>query len=240
MEGIGLKLRAIRLQAQLSLRQVEERSLLAAQQGNEPQRISAAWLNRVERDEHELTVSEMVLLADIYRMAAEQLLRIMYPANTGPSLLDRPSSTDPTRLLTAGPLEEQAGMSIPDDSHRDHPPDETMFLSTENGPLLGRYRRGIIGVQDRSLEPMVTPGSTVLIDARKRVISAQRTWKDELMRPIYFLMTRNGYVCCWCELDNKLEWLTLVPHSLSPVSARRWRYRKEVESMGRVVGLFIR
>jgi hypothetical protein len=41
-------------------------------------------------------------------------------------------------------------------------------------------------------------------------------------------------------LDKKSEWLTLVPHPLSPVSSRRWKYRTEIENLGRVVVAAIR
>jgi hypothetical protein len=43
----------------------------------------------------------------------------------------------------------------------------------------------------------------------------------------------------WCELDKNSEWLTLVPHPLSPASSRRWKYRIEIENVGRVVGVAI-
>jgi len=46
-KGIGLTLRAVRQQWQLSLREVEERSLRFAQElGNQSYRISASWLDR--------------------------------------------------------------------------------------------------------------------------------------------------------------------------------------------------
>ena len=55
MAGIGLRLRTIRRQWQLSLREVEERSLRFAQQkGNQSYQVSASWLDRLEREEHEL------------------------------------------------------------------------------------------------------------------------------------------------------------------------------------------
>jgi hypothetical protein len=53
-------------------------------------------------------------------------------------------------------------------------------------------------------------------------------------------MTREGYVCGWCELDRNSEWLTLIPHPLSPASSRRWKYRTEIEGLGRVVVVAIR
>jgi transcriptional regulator with XRE-family HTH domain len=80
MAGIGLRLRTIRRQWQLSLREVEERCLrFAQQQGNQAYQVSASWLDRLEREEHELTVNKLIALADIYNLPAEQLLRSIYP-----------------------------------------------------------------------------------------------------------------------------------------------------------------
>ena len=81
------------------------------------------------------------------------------------------------------------------------------------------------------------PGSIVYTDPNDRVIPTRRNWTHEFQRPIYFLLTRDGYVCGWCELDEDSEWLTLIPHPLSPVPARRWKYRTEIETMGRVVAV---
>jgi hypothetical protein len=54
------KLRSMRLQGKLTLRQVEERSLRFVQQkGNQSFQISASWLDRLEREEHELTVNKL-------------------------------------------------------------------------------------------------------------------------------------------------------------------------------------
>jgi hypothetical protein len=43
-----------------------------------------------------------------------------------------------------------------------------------------------------------------------------------------------------CELDKEGIWLTLVVHPLSPESSRRWRYRTEVEVVGRAVAVVMR
>jgi hypothetical protein len=80
--GIGGKLRTIRQTWQLSLREVEERSLrLAMERGNRSYQISASWLDRLEREEHELTVNKLIVLAHIYSLPAERLLRFMYPGD---------------------------------------------------------------------------------------------------------------------------------------------------------------
>jgi hypothetical protein len=104
----------------------------------------------------------------------------------------------------------------------------------------GAYRRGIIGKRDLTLDPMIPAGSIVQIDTQKRAISSRKDWTHEFQRPIYFLMTRDAYVCGWCELDKASDWLTLIPHPLSPASSRRWKYRTEIENIGRVIVVAIR
>jgi transcriptional regulator with XRE-family HTH domain len=241
MPGIGTKLRAIRQQWQLSLREVEERSLRFAQErGNQSYQISASWLDRLEREEHELTVNKLIALAEIYNVPPEQLLRAMYPAVTQPMLLRQLSSPNATILLSEGPLEEQAKYLLPDAPATDPAPDETTLLSVESSQFMAPFRRGIIGKRDLTLDPMIPAGSIVQIDTQKRAILSRKDWKHEFQRPIYFLMTREGYVCGWCELDKTSDWLTLIPHPLSPATSRRWRYRKEIENLGRVTIVAIR
>ncbi len=241
MAGIGIRLRAIRRQWQLSLREVEERSHRFAQErGNQSYQVSASWLDRLEREEHELTVNKLIALAEIYNIPTDQLLRSMYPCDPQRTLLKQEHGPNATLLLTDGPLEEQARYLLPDTSDGDEPPSETTLLATENNHLLGPYRRGIIGKRDLTLDPMIPAGSIVQIDTQRRSITTRRDWTHEFQRPIYFLMTRNTYVCGWCELDKTGEWLTLIPHPLSPASSRRWRYRKDIENLGRVIFVAIR
>lgn len=241
MEGIGGKLRAARLQWQLTLREVEERSVrLAEEWGNPAYRISASWLDRVERENRALSATKLIVLAVVYGLTAEKLLALCSPAGASPELLDQSSSPNATLLLRDGPLEEHAKLWLPDKLVTDPPPEVTMLLPAEQGVLPVHFRRGIIGQRDRSLEPMIRAGSIVLINTQKRAIASRREWTHEFDRPIYFLLTRTGYVSGFCELDKDSEWLTLVPHPLSFETSRRWRYRKEIEVIGTVAAIFMR
>ena len=236
MPGIGLRLRTLRRQWRLSLREVEQRShLLAQERGNHAFQLSASWLDRLEREEHELTVNKLITLAEIYNVPTEQLLRLMHPEDPHPPLLNSISSPKATVLLSGGVLDAQARYLLPDGYDAVQPPNETTLLSAEPGRLMGNYRRGIIGTNDLTLDPMIPAGSVVQIDTQKRAISTRKDWTHEFQRPIYFLMTRDGYVCGWCELDKVSDWLTLIPHPLSGASSRRWRYKKEIENIGRVI-----
>ena len=241
MDSIGARLRTIRQQWQLSLREVEERCLrFARERGNQSYQVSASWLDRLEREEHELTVNKLIVLAGIYNLHPEHLLRSLYPGDTQTKLLRHLSDPNATMSLTEGSLEEQARYLLQNARGLDQPPDDTTLLWTATGSLPVPYRRGILGKRDRTLDPMIPPGSIVHIDTQKRTISSRKDWTQEFQRPIYFLMARDTYVCGWCELDRNSEWLTLIPHPLSASPSRRWKYRTEIESLGRVVGVAIR
>jgi transcriptional regulator with XRE-family HTH domain len=238
--GIGERLRTIRHQWQLSLREVEERSLRVAKNRNNPAyQVSAGWLDRLEREEHELTVNKLLALSEIYNVPIEHLLPSIPPGEGQTRVLKQLSSPNATVLLTEGRLDDQARYLLPD-LPVSQPPNETALLIPEEGDLPSPYRRGIIGKCDFTLDPMIPAGSIVHINVQKRAISARTDWTHESQRPIYFLMTRDGYVCGWCELDRASDWLTVIPHPLSPASSRRWRYRTEMEGIGRVVAVAVR
>jgi len=227
MGGFGQKLRDSRQKWQLTLREVEERSSQLAQRWENPlYRISASWLDRVERENRELSGTKLIVLAAIYGLTAEQMLALI-PDVSPHNKLDQISMPNSTQLLAPGPLEQHVRQWLPDSFLAETPPDATMLLPSEEGTLPGHYRRGVIGQRDRMLEPMIRAGSIVLIDTQKRAIAGRREWTHEFDRPIYFLITRTTYVAGFCELDRDSEWLTLVPHPLSYEASKRWRFRRE-------------
>jgi transcriptional regulator with XRE-family HTH domain len=242
MGGIGNRLRETRLHWQLTLREVEERSSQLAQQWENPSySISASWLDRVEREDRDLSATKLIVLAVIYGLTAEQMIALCPASEVKPSnKLEIVSSPNATLLLTQGPLEEHARHWLPDSFLEEQPPDATALLPPGQSVLPSHYRRGVIGRQDRMLEPMIRAGSIVLIDTRKRTIASRREWTHEFDRPIYFLITRSSYVAGFCELDKNSEWLTLVPHPLSFEASKRWRFKKEIEVIGTVSGVFSR
>jgi transcriptional regulator with XRE-family HTH domain len=239
MEGIGGKLRATRLAWKLTLREVEQRTLRLAQQwGNPAYRISASWLDRVERENRGLSATKLIVLASVYSLTPKQMLALCPPA--GESTLSEEVSVPNATLLAEGMLEASAKILLPDSLVTETPPEATALLPSEPGLVPSHYRRGIIGRQDRTLEPMIRAGSIVLIDTQKRSIAGRREWNHEFDRPIYFLMTREGYVSGFCELDRETDWLTVIPHALSFESNRRWRFKKEIEVVGTVVAAVVR
>ena len=241
MGGIGVRLLTIRRQWQLSLREVERRSLhLAQEKQNQSYHVSASWLHRLEREEHELSVSKLMALAEIYNVSPGQLLHCIDPGSRQNQISGLLSPENASMIVGEGSLDAQTNL-VADQPVPAQPSDnETSLLAAENGLSPTPYRRGIIGKHDLTLHPMIPAGSIVQIDTQERAISIRRNWIHELQRPIYFLMTRDSYVCGWCELDKNSDWLTLIPHPLSPSPSRRWRYRTEIESIGRVIQVAVR
>lgn len=239
MAGIGNRLRETRQQWQLTLREVEERSSRLAQQWDNPAyKISASWLDRVEREDRGLSATKLIVLAVIYGLTAEQMIAICPAPSGNAHHFDNISAPNATLLLTQGPLEERAKSLLPDAFLTDSPPEATTLLKTDHGALPPQYRRGVIGCRDRMLEPMIPAGSVILIDTQKKAIATRRQWTNEFNRPIYFLLTRTEYAVGFCELDQQAEWLTLVPHPLSYETSKRWRFKKEIEVLGTVAAVF--
>jgi transcriptional regulator with XRE-family HTH domain len=239
MEQIGSRFRAIRLTWGLTLREVQDRSEgLAQEWGNPAYKISASWLDRIERENRRLSAAKLIVLAAIYSIPSEQLLALCSrPSDKTPNcrIVSRPNRT---LLLTKGPLEQHARLWLPDSIATGDVPNETTLLDPGDH-LPSNYQRGIIGRRDKTMDPMIRPGSIALINTQKKAIAHRREWKNEFDRPIYFLFTRAGYICGWCELDRNAEWLTLAPHPLSYVPAQRWKYRKEVDVIGRVAVIML-
>jgi transcriptional regulator with XRE-family HTH domain len=170
--GIGERLRTICQQWQLSLREVEERSVRFAQErGNVSYKVSASWLVRLEREDNELTVNKLIALTGIYNQPTERLLRSLCPEEPQP-VLKQLSIPNATMLITEGQLEQQAKYLMPDSIHAIDPPQVTGVLSVEHGPSSTSYMRGFIGKGDRTMEPMIPAGSIVHIDIQKRAISS--------------------------------------------------------------------
>jgi hypothetical protein len=101
----------------------------------------------------------------------------------------------------------------------------------------GRYLYGYIGLEDRMMEPLLLPGSLVLVDPARRQVK-NSGWKNEFERPIYFVDLRQGYRCAWCVQEPKT--LILQPHSLSPCTPKIFSYPGEGEVVGQVIEVVTR
>jgi len=100
-----------------------------------------------------------------------------------------------------------------------------------------KYRYGFIGTGDRWMDPLVRPGSLLLVDPLQTRIE-NGEWQNEFDRPLYFVELRNGYRCSWCSLGRNR--IVLQPHPLSPCTPEFFACPGEAEVVGRVVGMAMR
>jgi hypothetical protein len=114
--------------------------------------------------------------------------------------------------------------------------DLPLFLLQQGDPRHFLY--GYVGMEDRTLDPLIRPGSFVQIDPRQAKVS-KGLWASEYDRPIYFTELRdNQYACSWCELDG--SHLILIPSLRSPVQIRQLRYPHDAQIVGRVTVVTMR
>ena len=100
-----------------------------------------------------------------------------------------------------------------------------------------KYRYGFIGTDDAWMDPLVRPGSLVLIDPAQRTIEAG-PFRNEFERPIYFVDLRSGYQCSWCTKDQ--DRVILHPYGMSARAPQFYRWPDEIEIVGRVAGVAMR
>jgi hypothetical protein len=165
------------------------------------------------------------------------------PENADTQNLDQLSNPNLTEQPAEGLPKVPAKRLLPAMSLPDLSPDETTLLPTENAPSRTPYLRGIIGKLDPTLDPMIPTGSIVQIDIGKPEISPTKDWTHEFERPIYFLKTKDGYVCGWCELDEDSQSLILILHRyrLPPAGdgsmgqkSKTWKSYECCDSVGRM------
>ncbi|WP_213807818.1 helix-turn-helix transcriptional regulator [Granulicella sp. dw_53] len=244
MSGIGRKLRTIRRQRNLSLRQVEKLTgTIADRYGDTSRRISASWLGRIERERHSITHKRLQSLLAVYGVSHEELTDEVIPNDMGTQALHFQFPAMPAAILKD--LTDFGDPLLPPENWLAYFPVTTLLPSLsqhgrEDQPSGARRSRGpkslfgILGANDTTLVPFVQPRAVVEIDPSLRTIKRGKTFHSIFDRPIYFLRSHDGYHCGWCELDMKQEWLTLVPSAVTGVSHQRWRYRQEVEIVGMV------
>lgn len=99
-----------------------------------------------------------------------------------------------------------------------------------------RYRYAVIGVEDDHMAELLPPRSVAEIDTTQATVQVD-IWRTLRERPIYLVWHTDGYVCSWCQVDDRE--LTLVPHPLSPQPVRRFKMPREANVIGRVVNAWL-
>jgi transcriptional regulator with XRE-family HTH domain len=248
MNGPGHKLRLLREQLGYTLRDVEQSSAeLAERLGNEEYAIPLSRLSDMETKHVVPSVYRMYSLAAIYRLDFHELMTWYgielsrlpndvtqsEPRRTHriealdtSSMVDIPVRFDPSfdlrRTANLGRMIEKWGLV---------PLSQLRSLSDKD------FTYGYIGSEDYTMYPLLLPGCFVQVDESKNEV-VDGVWRSEYERPIYFVETRTGYICCWCSVKG--DCIILQPHPLSPVPVRMMRYRQEAEVIGQVVGIAMR
>jgi transcriptional regulator with XRE-family HTH domain len=246
----GERLKEIRFRLGFTLRDVAVLSReIAKKEGNEVYYISNPWLTQLENTEAIPSIHKLFTLSCIYGVSFTDLL-MFFGVDTRKAIdyhLQVPMQKTHRFEVEVPQIELSA--SLPAES------DPPLDLNRTN--LLSRmlqvwgdvpvelFRRlnfngsqyGYIGLRDRTLDPLLRPGTFVQIDPQAKKILPSSAYV-ELDRPIYFVEFHDGYACSWCE-RNENE-LLLIPHPLSGCRIRRFVYPEEVEIVGRVTGVAMR
>jgi len=249
MSELGHKLRTIRGQRRLSLRQVEEQTIaLAKKYGDASRKISASWLGRLEREDHSIPHRTLETLEEVYGVSHDELTDEYISTEEAFRTLHAHIPELPA-VVFKGLTDPAGNHLLPPESWLEYFPETTLLpsLSTLHGTessirLRPRATRlyGVLGAKDLTLLGLVQPGAVLEIDHSVRTIDTTKVYRSISERPIYFLRSHDSYHCGWCELDSNQQWLTLVSSALTKIPQRRWRYRHEIEIVGQVTRVLTR
>src|SRR6202521_1332144 len=246
----GQYLKAVRERLQIGLRDVQDTSsIIASEERDDHFYISAARLTQIENEQSLPSVHKLFTLCSIYGLDFHDVLcKYGINANRTRSYRTR-LLPEITRMASAEIYGFEEKVLVPvriDPTFRW----ETTQLVNRVVALWGeipaafllncdprRHTFGYVGLNDKTMYPLVRPGSLLMIDPeRRRVI--QQGWKNELDRPIYFLELREGYRCGWCQVEGAR--LMLIPHPISNEPVQTFSLASEVEVLGQVVGMAMR
>jgi transcriptional regulator with XRE-family HTH domain len=244
----GKKLRDLREQMGLTLRDVEIASTtLAETRGIEEFIINPSRLSDIETKGVIPSIYRLYVLSVIYRADFTELLKL-YGVDLSFTAADfaicRPSKTHRLEIATG-----QGNVQIPIKLD----PGFDLRRSSDLGRMIERwgvvpiqylqelskkkYTYAYVGMEDLTMYPLLLPGSFVQVDETRCRVE-EKKWRSELERPIYFVETRDGHVCCWCSVRRGE--IVLQSHPLSPVPARILKHPQEAEVLGQVVGVAMR
>jgi transcriptional regulator with XRE-family HTH domain len=243
----GAKLQRIRVRLGLSIRDVERRSMELAEQRHNPYlSLSRSWITDVETGRFVPGSFKMACLAEIYGMELDEIHKLY---NMSRDITKEPPAYRPptTQLLTPKKDPSETEADLPEDLRIE----ETNLLTgivdiwgSVPVPMLRRFGLqpclyGYVGTEDKSMAPLLPPGTFLQIDPKQNRIKKgpykKSSSESHFARPIYFLDIRGGYKCGWCELKNGV--LTFIPHPDSGEQTQSFRYPDEVSVVGRVTAI---
>ena len=244
----GKKLRELREHMSLTLRDVEISSTsLAESRGIEEFVINPSRLSDIETKGVIPSIYRLYVLSVIYRADFVDLLKL-YGVDLSFTAADfsicRPSKTHRVEIA-----EGQGSVQVP----LKLDPGFDIRRSTDLGRMIEnwgvvpmqylqelakkKYIYAYVGTEDFTMYPLLLPGSFIQVDEDLSRVQ-EKKWHSELERPIYFVETREGHVCCWCSVRRGE--IILQSHPLSSVPARILKHPQEAEVLGQVVGVAMR
>jgi len=244
----GQNFRALRERLGLTMRDVENASMrIAVKHGSDEFALPPSRLSDIETKGVVPSIYRLYSLSVIYRRDVSELLswygiemssivedmdlaapprshfsRALAPVSTVQVPVKMDPAFDPRFTSNIGRLVEQWGV-VPLSYL-------AQFANCE-------YTYGYVGSEDLTMYPLLPPGTFVQVDESKNTV-VSNGWRSEFERPIYFVETRQGYVCSWCTLVK--DDIVLQSHPLSPVPARILKYPQEADIVGQVVGVAMR
>jgi len=246
MSGGGWKFRQIRERLNLTYRETEEATaVIATAKLNPDYQVSVSRLFEIENKNVVPSVYRIYSLCATYRVDFCEALRWYgldlreFQRDAGlfqrrrTHLLAEP----PADMEVTVPLRLDPGIDIKKTTYLSRMIQAwgTLPLSLLRQLNTKKFRYGAIGTDDWMMYPLITPGALVQIDpARRRIETAG--WRNEFERPIYFLETRDSYVCAWVQpLERGV--LLVQPYTLSPCKAVVKAMPNEVEVVGQICGV---
>lgn len=248
MLSAGKKLRDLREHMGLTLRDVELSSTsLAESRGIEEFVINPSRLSDIETKGVIPSIYRLYVLSVIYRADFTELLRL-YGVDLSFTAADY-AICSPGKTHRIEMAEGRGNVQIPTKLD----PGFDLKSTTDLGRMIEswgtvpmqylqelakkKYIYAYVGMEDLTMYPLLLPGSFIQVDEdRSRV--EEKKWRSELERPIYFVETREGHVCCWCSVRRGE--IILQSHPLSPVPARILKHPQDAEVVGQVVGVAMR
>lgn len=242
----GLNLRVLREKLGLTMRDIETASeRIARKHDNEEYLIPISRLSDFETKGVIPSIYRLYSLAVIYRRELRELL-MWYGIDLNIPVSDLELAAPPRSHISRAITNSSAEMPVRMDPGFD--PRKTMNFGRMveqwgTVPLhyLEQFSKvdftyGYVGSEDLTMYPILPPGSFIQVDESLRKV-LDGGWRSEYERPIYFIETRDGYVCCWCTLGR--EDMILQSHPLSPVPPRVVKH-SHAEVVGQIVGVAMR
>jgi transcriptional regulator with XRE-family HTH domain len=248
LHSAGKKLREIRSRLGLTIREVVEQSCkLVEEKGIEDYNISRSWLTDIENGCYRpASAFKLYALSVIYDYSWTDIL-MFFGLRISDLRKDQAMfGTRSTHLMGSTAKTDTESVTLPLRFREDLRLDKTNLLSRLVEvwgeipiPLvqsldLRKSMYGFIGLQDKTMFPILRPGSFVQIDGNQRKV-VMGDWLSEYDRPIYFLELRDEYICSWCEV--KEGQLLSIPHPLSRCPVRQFALPHGAEIVGRVTGV---